>query len=1234
MKSKLPLLLVLVFFFSSIELINAQVFLKKIDKNNFTIQQNRVLKKKNFPTNYSLVSLDIASFNTSLKTRSKISKRTIQLPNTKGGFSNFSIEETSNFETKLSEKFSMIKSYSAQGIDDPTAVAKISMGTDGFHAVIFSGVENTLYVDPYSKDSKELIVYKRSDLEEDNDSSICQVEETVAKSATQLKSLQNADDGKLRTFRLALVCSGEYAQFHLANQNISTAASDEVKKAAVLSAMNTTMTRVNGVFERDLSVRMILVEDNDKLIFLDAATDNITDGDANTMLNQVQTICDTEIGDANYDIGHVFSVDGDGLAGGGVVCITGQKAKGVTGRSQPIGDAYDIDFVAHEMGHQFGANHTQNNSCQRNFSTAVEPGSGSTIMGYAGICAPNVQNQSDDYFHAVSIAEMWGLIQSSASCAVITNTDNLAPTANAGLDFSIPKSTPFLLKGIATDTDGVASLTYNWEQIDNRTATMSPVATNTVGPMFRSLPSATSPERYMPTLATIVAGEVATTWEVLPSVARELNFSFLVRDNHAGGGSTARDDMIVTVEEAEAFTVSNPSVSWLTGTTQTVLWNKGTTDVAPINSQIVTIKLSTDGGLTFPIILKENTPNDGSEEIVIPENSTGSARIMVEAADNIFYNVNTTNFTINSSIPSFEISNTSGPQSTCTTENEVVSYVLDFDFVNDFSENVTFSVSGQPAGSAVSFNRTSINEDGNVIVNVSGLNGITPQIYTLNVVGSAATVTKNINLSLNITTPNFGSLTLVSPVNNAVDIDLNTDLTWNIDTNAANYDLEVATDASFSNIIVSENVAVNMYSLSNLEISTLYYWRVKAKNTCSEGSFSDVNIFETLTPTYCASTFTDEENGKEHITNVTFNTINNDSGNNTIIGYEDFTSIETTVKRGDQHQISVTLDTGGFQDHVSVYIDWNQDFIFDKVLERYDLGSVTTSVGTKTFMILVPNDAEFGSTTMRVVIEYEDNDGSGDGPCDEDQLTEWGETEDYTIVVMDVNNVSVQTTSETCVDENDGIITVNVTQTFLDYNVTLTSSAGIVTSQIVGNSKVFSNLSPGIYEVCVETVQEDFTQCYEVEIVESQPISLKASASKTSKIYSFTIDEGTAPFSVFLNNKLLRTSSEKSFDVELNQGGVLEVKTAKDCEGVFKTTIDAVILLQNPVVNSIELLLPLGIEGDRIETLIFDINGKLVFKQMVNVQGNSMSIPFQQFANGIYILKLPIAAKPIKILKK
>jgi hypothetical protein len=1002
----LIIVLLLLFSFKS----NGQELWKKLDIEKDAFQKNEIRDFKNFLTKYSLYQLDIDKVSNGMFINSKSSNKTILLPNATGVLEAFEIRESSNFEKGLADKFPTIKSYSASGIENPTSFAKISLGSDGFHAVIFVANGKTVYIDPYSKDNQQYIVYNTSDLKEEDALFKCDVEEIAKKSRATSAKTSAVNDGNLKIFRLALVCSGEYAQFHLENQNVSETASESEKKIAVLSAMNTSMTRVNGVFEKDLSVKMEIVADNEKVIFLDAKTDNITDGDPDKMIDEVQTIADSEIGNENYDIGHIFSTGGSGLAGLGVVCITGQKARGVTGRSSPIGDPYDIDYVAHEMGHQFGASHTQNNNCNRSNSTAVEPGSASTVMGYAGICSPNVQGISDAYFHAVSITQMQVVIASSGSCATLTNNGNSAPVADAGLNYSIPKSTPFILKGTATDADGISSLTYNWEQTDNEVGTMPPLATNTVGPMFRSLPSNTSPNRYMPALATVLAGTTSSEWEVVPSIARDMTFSLLVRDNNTTGGATSRSNMLVTVEDAVAFTITSQdaSIIWDAGSTETINWNKGTTDEAPIDCQNVTIKLSEDGGLTFPIILLENTPNDGFENIIVPNNVTTQARIMVAAADNIFYNVNAVNFEIQSTIPSFVLTNTSGDLFACNSGGQTVDYMLNLDFINGFSETVSFAANGQPAGSEVAFSPSTVNEGGAVVMSISNLDGITPQDYTINIEGNSTSVNQNIALQFSITASDLETVTLVSPADGALGISLADTLTWQEDTNASFYVVEVASDAAFSNVIANGEPTTNAFNLMNLEGDTVYYWRVKAKNSCNEGSFSSSFSFTTETSVYCTSTFTDEVGGTEYIKNVTFNTINNDSGNDTSGGYQDFTTINTDVLIESIHTVSVTFDTGGYQDHCYVFIDWNQDFVFNKTTERYDLGSKLEDIGTATFSIKVPLGARFGKTRMRVLIEYDDSgDGFGDGACDSDHLTEWGETEDYSITIVD-NTASIE----------------------------------------------------------------------------------------------------------------------------------------------------------------------------------------------------------------------------------
>lgn len=735
-------------FLSATSLFSQQMWVKT-SKQTIQQQKKEVLTSNITSGNHVLMNLDIVSFKNVLNTNAN----TITLPTYNGKIKEFTFNKTSYLAPELAAKFPQIQSFSAHEVGNPAVTAKISIGKNGVHAMIFTPNKSTLYIDPYTSDYKEYIIYKKDDLTALNDFT-CKLEDEAQKKSNSSFQNKNANDSTLRTFRTAIACTGEYSQFHLNQQGIPDTASEADKKAAVLSAINTTMTRVNGVFERDLAVRMVLVSNNDELIFLDADTDGLSNNNAGALIDESQDKCDAIIGDANYDLGHTFSTGGGGLAQLGSVCITGHKAKGITGRGQPIDDAFDIDYVAHEIGHQFGANHTFNNSCSGNRSqnAAVEPGSGSTIMGYAGICSPNVQNVSDDYFHAISIEQMWNNIQANSTCAALSNINNAAPTATTGADVSIPKLTPFILKGQSTDADGNASLTYTWEQMDNEIATMSPLSTNTGGPMFRSLAPSSSPDRYMPALSTVLSGNTSTTWEVLPSVARDLNFAFLVRDNNAGGGSSARDDIKVTIVDTDPFTVTNPSssVSWGTGSTQTITWSAGTSNQAPINCENVNIKLSTDGGQTFPIILKSNTPNDGSEDIVIPNNATTNARILVEAADNIFYNINNTNFTIFQADPTFSLENITGDLSACNQGTNEVVFELEYKALFGFTNEVTLSTSGKPVNSTATLNPTTLSNSGNFTLTMGNLNDVAPGDYNITVTGTSSTTTKSVNILLNI----------------------------------------------------------------------------------------------------------------------------------------------------------------------------------------------------------------------------------------------------------------------------------------------------------------------------------------------------------------------------------------------------------------------------------------------------------------------------------------------------
>ncbi len=651
--------LVLVLFCAA--LTNAQDSWKKLDSENIAFRSEKAVRKTQ-PKKFSIYSLDIENFKNELTVQSKGNNKIIKLPGYDGNLTDYIVKEYSQFTEPLHPKYGFIRTYNIQSISDKNEFGKISIGTDGVHMIISSPKKGTFYVDPYTKDNKNYIAYDRKSIDKTETNFECLVKEDITK-REKVSQNRNPNDGNLRTYRFALACTGEYAAYHVNDQGVSSGTQTE-QEAAVLSAMNTSLTRINQIFEKELAVKLdlVLVGGENPVLFLDPIADGYTNDNIGLMIDENVSRCNTLIGTANYDLGHLFYQGADsGLAYTPSVC-GGVKAGGVTGRVIPKGDPFDVDFACHELGHQFGANHTQNNSCNRNSTTSVEPGSGSTIMSYAGICFPNVQPNADDYFHSISIDEMWDTMQGTF-CAATSPTGNSAPTANAGLDYTVPASTPLILTGTATDPDGTGSLTYNWEQIDNEVSGMPPVSSSPFGPLFRSVLPNDSPVRYLPALSTVLSGSTFSTWEVIPTSAREMDFSFNVRDNHTGGGSSARDDMKITVVNSSGFLVTsfNTGTSVTGATMQTFTWDVASTDQAPINCQNVQIRLSTDGGLTFPTVIIDSTPNDGTQDIILPNMPTKNARIMIQGVDNIFYNVNSTNFRIldnpTASVDDFDFTN-------------------------------------------------------------------------------------------------------------------------------------------------------------------------------------------------------------------------------------------------------------------------------------------------------------------------------------------------------------------------------------------------------------------------------------------------------------------------------------------------------------------------------------------------------------------------------------------------
>ena len=1204
----------------------------------FNIKEGKV-----FSFREKLFRHDLKSVSTS-----KSSSRLVYFPNKGGKTIAFRVQESPVLSPILSEKYPEIKSYTGYAMDGSGDKVRFSISHNDVQAMIVHADGSARSFVQKASDNK-YVLYSRGSMDANDSDFICLTKDKFLAQYTNI-SAKPVNGQVLRKYRLAISATGEYTAYHGGTV------------ADALAAMNATLTRINEVFETDLAVKLELVGDTDKIIYTDANTDPFS-GSLGSMGSEGQNTLTAEIGAANYDIGHVFHKgENSGNAGSiGSICIDNRKGSAYSSGQVPEGDVFDLDFAAHEIGHQLGANHTWSHELEGTL-VQVEPGSGSTIMGYAGITTDdNVQPHGDDYFHYVSIEQIIENLNTK-SCGEVVPITNNPPAVMAIDDYVIPKSTAFVLTGNATDSDVDDLLSYTWEQIDNGVVTRASFGpTNPSGANFRSRPPNTKPIRYFPLLSRVIDGslsqtdpDVGSAWETVSEVEREMNFAFTVRDNAAGGGQVVSELVNVGImNSAGPFVVTSQTVSesYVAGDTHAIEWDVAGTNISPINTATVDIMLSTDGGLTFPVVLAAGVNNDGSHEIIIPGLPTTEARIMVKPADNIYYAVNSADFTIEASEVVLNFSSLAFE--VCHFDDLTVPFI--YETYLGFDEEVTFSVENVPENLGASFTPNTIIE-GNSPIDLlfENTENVPEGSYAIQILATSASITKQVTLSLNIYDTDFPDVIMTAPSDGLMDASTIVPLQWEDSPSHTSFEVQIATDAVFANIVQVATVNTNSYAPTELQSQTTYFWRVKPQNVCGEGTFNTPFSFTTIQ----VSCDTKKTRGLP----LTISSFGTPTITSKIVFFEDLPITDVNVKLNISHTFLadlVVILTSPQGTKVTLISNscgdlQNVDATFDDEAESFicgadsgtaisgivkPLGSLSSLIGESILgewiLEVVDNASSDGGAlndfSLDICVEGElrpdaDNDGvfdDGDDLCldtPEDAEVDAGGCQ---IFRFPNDNFSVSVQSESCRNNDDGAIEIDAMLP-LDYVVTVVGNGLNVTDDFT-TTFLLPGLNSGTYTLCINAsdVNVDYEEhCFEVTVVQPEPLGVTSKISEDGKQVILSM-EGGEFYTIEFNDESFRTEkSEITLDLK-SGNNALKVSTNLSCQGVFEDELfvsERPIVFPNPFDNVTKVFLNTSKEDLIID--IFTPSGQLIKSKRYVPNGREVDLDFVGLPSGIYFVKL------------